>query len=408
AVVTLITYLGQTVWPANLAVFYPHPENNIRAWQVALGVALFASISGAALLFRKKTPYFFTGWFWFVGMLVPVIGIVQVGIQAHADRYMYLPQIGLSLIFVWAIVDLSATWRHRQLLLSILSVAVLASLAWCGWLQTSFWRDSESLWTRALAVTPDNETVREHLADAYLDKGRIDDAIAQARLAVAAQPESADAHGVLGAALGRTRHLDEALAHLHTALELNPQLARAHFNLGNVLLQLGEIDQALENYEMELRLQPNFPEGHNNLANALFRKGNLDAAFLHLETALRLNPNYPEAHNNLGIALSQKGQMREAIAEWNKTLATQPDNLEAQCNLAWVYATFPDSSVRNGPKALELAERALQLSGGKNAKIWRLFAAAHAEVGQFNEAIKAAESARALAEADGNAKLAQT
>src|SRR5262249_35303453 len=118
AFVTLITYLGQTVWPANLAVFYPHPENNIRAWHAALGVSLCAAASGAALLFPKKTPSFFTGWFWFVGMLVPVIGIVQVGIQAHADRYMYLPQIGLSLIFVWATVDLSATWRHRQFLLS--------------------------------------------------------------------------------------------------------------------------------------------------------------------------------------------------------------------------------------------------------------------------------------------------
>jgi hypothetical protein len=134
-------------------------------------------------------------------MLVPVIGIVQVGIQAHADRYMYLPQIGLSLTLVWAIADVSAQWSYRRLIASAISAGALVPLIWLAWIQTSYWRDSESLWEHSVAVTPDNETTREYLSDAYLDKGRIDDAIAQARHSFSNHPESADAHGLLGAAL---------------------------------------------------------------------------------------------------------------------------------------------------------------------------------------------------------------
>src|SRR5262249_15162247 len=248
----------------------------------------------------------------------------------------------------------------------------------------------------------------EHLSEAYLDKERINDAIVQGREAVKLAPDSADAYGVLGAALGRTSQLDEAIENLQTAEQLNPKLARVHYNLGNVFLKRGQIDDAIANYENELWLYPNFAEGHNNLASGLFRKGRPDEAFEHLKTALKLNPNDPEALNNLGIALSQRGEMREAIAQWNKTLEVQPDNLEAQCNLAWIFATFPDASVRNGVRAVELAERAIKLSDGKNARIWRLTAAAYAEAGRFPDAIKAAQNGVALAEAERNAALVQT
>jgi len=407
AFVSLVIYLRQTVWPQSLAVFYPYPENRVP-WAVGVAMALFAAVSIAAFALRNRKPYFLTGWFWFVGMLVPVIGIVQVGIQAHADRYNYLPQIGLCLVVVWAVADLLTGWRYERVIGGAFSVAAVIALAWSARIQTSYWYDSQSLWERALAVTPDNEMVREHLSYAYLDKGRVNDAILQAREAVKFLPESADAHGVLGAALGLTSQLDEAIAHLQTAELLNPKLARVHFNLGNVLLQRGEIDDAIANYETELRIYPTFAEGHNNLASALFQKGRPDAAFDHLKTALELNPNYPEARNNLGIALSQKGEMHEAIAQWKKTLEVQPNNLEAQCNLAWIFATFPDASIRNGAKAVELAQRAIELSDGKNARIWRLAAAAYAEAGRFQDAVKAAQNGLALAEAEGNAAFVQT
>ena len=408
AFISLMVYLGETVWPRNLAVFYPHPEGNIAFWQVAIGIVFFSSATIAALAFRKKAPYVLTGWFWFIGMLVPVLGLVQVGVQAHADRYMYLPQIGVSLMVVWFIADISAQWRYRRAALGFLAAAALAALTGAAWTQASHWGDSQTLWEHAVAVTSENETAREHLADALLEKDRIDDAIAQAQQAVSSHPESADAHGVLGAALARKGELGAALTELRAAVQLDPKLARAHYNLGNILLQRGQIDEAIGAYSVELQIQPNLPELHNNLAMALLRKQRSDPAFDHLKTALELNPNYAEARNNLAIALSQMGQMREAVVEWNKTLAIQPDHLDAQCNLAWIFATFPDSSIRNGSKAVELAQHALQLSDGRNARIWRLVAAAYAEAGQFGDAVQAAQNGLALAQAAGDSTLAQT
>ena len=408
AFVSLVIYLRQSFWPHDLAVFYPYPDNGFPVWEIVGAIAFIAAVSVAAFFWRSSKPYFFTGWFWFVGMMVPVIGIVQVGIQAHADRYNYLPQIGLGLIVAWATADFFGSQRYQQVVLTALSLVTIGALAWTARFQTSLWYDSQSLWEHALAVAPDNSLAREHLSDAYLEKGRIDDSVSQAREAVKLQPNSADSNGVLGAALARTAHLDEALTYLRNAERLNPKVARVHYNIGNVLLQQGEIDDAIANYEAELRIQPGFAEGQNNLASALFRKGQPEAALSHLKIALQLNPNYPEALNNFGIALSQSGQMREASAQWEKTLSIQPDNLDANCNLAWIFATFPDSSIRDGSKALRLAERALQLSDGKNAKIWRLVAAAHGELGQFAEAIKAAQNGLALAESENNAALTET
>lgn len=408
AFVSMMIYLGQTVWPANLAVFYPYREDNVSIWELVASILLFAAISTAVFVLRKERPYLLTGWLWFIGMLLPVIGIVQVGIQAHADRYTYLAQIGICLIVTWTIADSSVRWRHRGTILSVLAFAALVPLTWTARVQASQWSDSQSLWEHAVAVTSDNAMAREHLADADLEKGRIDDAIGAARQAVSREPENAHAHGVLGAALARKGELDEAATELRAALQLDPKLPRVHYNMANILLRRGEVDDAITNYEAELRIQPNLPELHNNLANALFQKRQPNAALDHLKTALELNPNYAEACNNLAIALSQMGQMREAIAQWNKTLAIQPDNLDAQCNLAWVFATFPDASIRDGSRSLELAQRALKLSDGKNAKIWRLVAAADAELGRFTDAIKATQNAIALAEAADDSRLVQT
>ena len=407
AFVSLMIYVGQTIWPRNLAVFYPYPANVSVSvvLAAALGVTAFTA---AAFILRRQKPYFFVGWFWFAGMLVPVIGIVQVGIQAHADRYTYLPQIGLGLIIAWAVADLFRNWKYQRLALSMCSVVVVFALAWSARAQTSYWFDSESLWKHALAATTDNETARQHLSDALLEKGRIEDAIEQAAAAVRLSPNSADAHGVLGAALARTTRSDEAITELQTALRLDPKLTQAHFNLGNVFLQHGDMINAIASYEAELALYPKSAEAHNNLANALLRSGKTAEAFDHLRMALSLNPRYPEAHNNLAIALSQTGDLRQAIEEWDKTLEIDSKNLEALCNLAWVLATSSDSSVRNGARAVELTEQAVNSSGRRNARIWRIAAAANAEAGDFQKAIEAAQKGIAIADAEGNLALVQT
>ena len=407
AFMSLMTYVGQAIWPQNLAVFYPYPDS-VPAPRLVGAIAGIIAITAAAFILRRTKPFFIVGWLWFTGMLIPVLGIIQVGIQAHADRYNYLPQIGLCLIVVWAVADLSRSWRSQRIVVSAFGVAVVIALAWAARIQTSYWFDSQSLWKHALAAAPDNETARQHLSDAFLEKGEFEEAIAQARQAINLAPESADAHGVLGAALARSSESDEAITQLQTALQLNPKLAQAHFNLGNVFLQRGDMTQAIANYESELELYPKSAEAHNNLGNALLRAGKIDQAQDQLRSALSLNPRYPEAHNNLAIVLSQTGGLREAINEWDKTLRIDPNNLEAQCNLAWVLATSSDASVRDGAKAVQLTEKAIKLSGGQNARIWRLAAAAQAEAGRFPEAIKAAQNGIAIAKSEGNMALVQT
>jgi protein O-mannosyl-transferase len=408
AFVAFVIYVWQMIWPRNLAVFYQHPGGNLPLGEIALSVAFLAVISLGAVALRNRCPYFFTGWFWYVGMLVPVIGIVQVGQQAHADRYTYLPQIGLYLAVTWAVADVSRSWRHRRVILTVAATFVLAALTWCAWIQTSHWRDSESLWRHAAAVTTDNPIASEHLADALLDKGRVDEAIAEARHGLTFRPVTASAFSMLGVALTRRGELNEALWCLGRAMELDPKLYLLHYNLGNALFQKGQVDEAIAHYKAELDTHAGFAEGHNNLGNSLLQKRRPDEALDHLKTALKLNPSYAEAHNNFGIALSQLGDMPAAITEWNKTLEIEPANLNALCNLAWVYSAFPDASIRNGSKALELAKRALEISGHRNARIWRLAAAAYAENGQFSEAIDAARKGLKLAEAEGNDNLAHT
>ena len=408
ACVSLGIYLRQTFVPRDLACFYPHPLRTLPAPVIAVSIALIIGITALAWMLRRRAPYLIAGWLWFGGMLVPVLGVIQVGEQGHADRYTYLPQIGLALAMTWGTADLLRAVRYRELILGTVSVTAIVALTWIGHVQAAYWRSSAILWEHAAAVTPENESAEEHLSDAYLEDGRIGDAVVAGRRAVDVRPDSADAQGVFGAALARQGRSDEALQHLQRAARLNPKLARVHFNLANTLMDKGQMAEAVSNYETELQLYPNFPEGHNNLANALLRAGRTDEALEHLRTALQLNPNYPEAHNNLAIALSQKGQMRDAIGEWNRTLAIDPNNLEAECNLIWVLSTFPDSTVRSGSRAIELARRAIQISGGKNARIWRLAAAAYAEAGRFEDAIKAAENGIRAAEAEGKQGLVQT
>jgi tetratricopeptide (TPR) repeat protein len=442
ALVTLCVYARQMVWPLRLSAFYPHPQDNLSFWEIGLSTALLVAITTGALLWRRKRPYFLTGWFWYVGMLVPVIGIVQVGSQAHADRYTYLPQIGLYLLITWAFADASASWRHGGVILKTVATIVLVIFVGCAWRQTSYWHDSLSLWTHALAVTSNNDTAHDALCDAFLREGKVDEAILHAQMAVDIRPDSSDAHNSLGVALSQRGRSDDALAQFEKVLKINPRRPRLHYNLATVLLQKGDIDGAIAHYQEELKIQPDYAEAHNNLSTALARKGHLEEALAHLQKALEINPNrtqvhynvamillqkgevdeaianfqkelkiqplYADAHSDLGIALSQQGRMSEAITEWQKALEIQPDNINAQSNLAWIFATHPDASIRDGPKAVNLAERVLQLSGRTNPRIFRLLAAAYAESGRFGEAIDAAQKGLQLAVTQDNSALADT
>jgi tetratricopeptide (TPR) repeat protein len=377
AIVNFTRYLLEMVWPMRLAPFYPFPRNGIPLWQLAFSIVLLVSITVLLIALGAKRPqrgYLITGWLWYVAMLLPVIGIIQVGLQGHADRYTYLPQIGLYILITWALVDLSASWSRRREILGGFAAIIIVLLSWRGANQVTFWRTSESLWTHATAVTGENALAETSLADALIARGRCDEAIPHAREAVRIQPDSADAHNNLAIALSRVGRQSEAIAHARTSAALNANRPGVYYNLATLLLQSGEIDEAIANYRNELQVQP----------------------------------QYAEARNNLGIALSQKGDVREAIAQWQETLQVDPDNLDAQCNLAWVFSTSSQKSFRNGAKAIELAQCALKLSKGKSPRIYRLLAAGYAESGRFSEAVETAQRGLQLAIDQGDALLADT
>jgi tetratricopeptide (TPR) repeat protein len=304
ALVSYITYIRQMIWPVRLAVFYPHPENHLSLWQIGFAIALLIAVSAIAFILRKDRPYLIVGWLWYLLMLVPVIGVVQINLQGHADRYTYLPEIGLYLVVAWGLADMSAAWLYRRQILSSAAAVAIVALAWAAWHQTTYWRNSESLWTHAIAVTPDNDFA------------------------------------------------------------------------------------------------------HTSIADLLLRRGRINKAISHSREALRIRPNNSDAHNNLALALLHTGNVQEALVHFEKSLQIQPDNMNAQCNLAWILATSPDFSLRDGPKAVELASYVARRAGHPNAIVLRTLAAAYAENGQFREAISIAQQALQLAISQGNSPLA--
>ena len=338
AFVAYVVYIRQMFWPTELAVFYPHPENRLPIWEVSLALIILVGIMAAAFVLRKRAPYLVTGWLWYLGMLVPVIGLLQVGWQGHADRYTYLPQIGLYIAVTWALTDLIRSWRFQRTALSAAALIVIGALSWRGWLQTSYWRDSETLFTHALAVTSNNDVALNNLGIIFLDKGQLDDAISKLQAAIDLRPENAPAH--------------------------------------------------------------------DNLAKALLKKGQVAEATVHYRKFLELEPANVEARNTLGTALIQQGHIREAIDQWQEVLALQPENGNAASNLAWVFATCTDDSIRDGTRAAQLGEKALRISGGKIPMIYKVLAAAYAENGRFADAVETAQRGAKLATSQGNSPLA--
>jgi tetratricopeptide (TPR) repeat protein len=440
--VSCVIYTKQMIWPARLAVFYPHPGDRLPVWEIGLATVLLGVVSAGGIALRHKRPYLVTGWFWYLIMLLPVIGLVQVGSQAHADRYTYLPQIGLYVLLAWGITDALASrlaperirraGLRRRILAATASAAIMA-LAWCAHVQASYWRNGESLWRHALAVTSDNFmahdglgqclSIRGHLDEAIdhfkmalkiapgyreieanlmlalAKKGRTDEAITLLQALLKEYPNDAQLQYNLGNALQRKGDSRGAVAAYEKALAIQGRYPAAHYNLGIALDQNGQIDEAIAHYQEAVKEQPNYSQAYCLLGNDLLQKARVDDAIAAYEQALKSRPTYPEVENNIGLALLQKGRPSEAVAHWQNALALQPDSVFSLNNLAWVLATFPESWIRNKEQALALAEHANQLAGDNNPTILRTLAAAYAENDRFTEARATAERGLQLANA---------
>ena len=406
AIVSYGIYVWEMIWPQNLAVFYP-PMPAMPIWQIVIASALLLIITAMAIWLARRRAYVLVGWLWYLGMLVPVIGLVQVGSQSHADRYTYLPQIGLYVLLIWGAADLCARWRHRRMALGAVSMMILVGLIFCARAQTSYWQNSESLWTHSLACTPDNALAENNLGDVLSRMGREDEAMIHLQRAVQINPRFAKAYFNLGnLSLQRGRN-DEAMGYFQQALQIDPRYAEAHNNLGYALYSTGHQDEAMAQFQQALQIDPDDTVAHNDLGSALLSMGRDDEAIVQFRQVLQINPDDTDAHLNLGKALIRMGQEGEAMAYYKRALQINPRSLNIQNDLAWVLATVSPAALRDGPRAVELAEQANQNSGGGDPIILRTLAAAYAEAGRFDDAVRTAQKAIVLARATGQSGLVE-
>jgi len=333
AVIAIGWYLSKLFVPINLAVFYPYPRQvNIVA--LLASAAVIIAISVQAWRWRRQQPWLLFGWLFMLITLAPVIGIVQSGEQAWADRYTYLPLIGVVVSMVWGVEALVRARGWNVRITAALTAMVIVALTATSFVQTTHWRDSESLMTHALAVTERNFVAHTNLAALFTDRGQHDEAITHARAAIAASPRHPPAYLNLGSALQAQGKLEDAAAAYREAVALRPNAALGHFNLGSALHAMGRVNEAIACYERALALDPAMPSAHTNLGFALFDRGQLDAAIAHYRQALEVEPSSPVARTNLGMALSSQGQHDAALREYEAVLRTNPGYIQARFNMA--------------------------------------------------------------------------
>ncbi|MCC6821644.1 MAG: tetratricopeptide repeat protein [Verrucomicrobia subdivision 3 bacterium] len=345
AVMSYVRYLANTLWPAKLAVIYPHPAvyyataERWSGWQIGLAALTLLAVSAACLRSLRSRPYLAVGWFWYLGTMLPVIGLVQVGEQAMADRYTYLPLIGPVISVVWGIADFSTRWSGRRPLLWGLAVGLLIVGSVATRQQVDYWSDTVRLFQRTLAVTSANPS--------------------------------------------------------------------AHFAVGVGLEKTGEIEAAIRQYRAAIAIDSGYPKAHYNLGQLFRKQERWPEAALHYRAALAANPADVYSHLNLATVLQALNQTRAAVLEFEAALRLDPDSIEALNNLAWILATSSEDELRDGPQAVVFGEKACALSNGSLPTAVGTLAAAYAEAGRYADAVKTGERARDLAAAAGQAALAQ-
>ncbi len=351
AVVAYVEYLGQTIYPAHLAVLYPYPEGGPSVVEVTFSLLLLLIISVVFFLWRKNFPFALTGWLWFVGMLVPMIGIVQVGSQPIADRYTYLPQIGLYILATWGAMELINNWRHKREVLAVASLLIIGALVTRSYFQTLYWQNSEVLWRHTIDVNPNNYIAQNDLGGTLEEKGQF----------------------------------NEAIAHYREAVQLNPNVARVQNNLGYALLQGGRVEEGIDHLQDALRIDPTYSEAYNHMGSALMKKGQVAEAIPYYQKAIQLNNSYADAHNNLGVAFLRSGQVDEAIAHYKAAVAIKPGSAEMQINLGNTFA-----SKGEWVEAIDCYEAALKTKSdvAKDARLRNNLGAALEKAGKADEALE--------------------
>jgi protein O-mannosyl-transferase len=435
ALVSYVSYVRKTLWPVNLAPYYPLPDS-IGVWQVATAAVVLGSITLLAIWWLQSRPYFAFGWFWYLGTLVPVIGLVQVGNQALADRYTYIPLIGLFIIVAWGGWDLLQHVPMPRPVAGAAAFTVVIAFGIITSQQLAYWKSSEILFRRTIEVTGDNPRAYVNLGAALASENRYDEAVSvyqdilgrkpedaelQARLAMILaiqgknaesiqhyrhalqiDPRHPEAHNGLGFALASTGQWEEAAGHHLEALRLKPEFPEARYNLGKIYAAQGKAQLAIDQFTEALKLRPDYTEVHDKFALVLSGQGRFEEALPHFAAAARARPEDAELRYRFGMALYLRKKTPEAIVQLRAAVQLQSDWTEALGNLAWILATYSGSTPEDAAQALVYAQKAIARQPIPDAAAFDTLAAAYALAGRFAEAIKSAEEALLLAQAAGD------
>jgi tetratricopeptide (TPR) repeat protein len=339
ALTSYVSYIGKMLWPAKLAIIYPYGQT-VAAWQVWTACCLIIGISLLSVKFFRSHPWFPVGWLWFLGALFPVIGLVQVGAQSMADRYTYVPVIGLFIIIAWGLFEFLARWSYQKLIFIVIAVTVSGIFMGAAWKQIGYWKNGVTLFKRAVDVTEKNYIAENNLGQALMLRGKV---------RVAAE-------------------------HFKKSLEINPRFPPAHFNVGLTLAQQNKPEEALQSYAKALAEKPDYAAAYNFAGKAHYLLGNTEQAVLNYQQAININSSYADAHNNLGRALFRLGEHEKALASCQQAIAIDPAYAKAYNNLGnfWYHTGHSEKALPNYRKALEIDPKFAEAYNGAGAAMIRM------------------------------------
>ncbi|MHC4213868.1 MAG: tetratricopeptide repeat protein [Planctomycetota bacterium] len=352
-----VMYIAKMLWPSNLAVFYPHPGGNYSVARVVVYAVLLVVLTIVLVFILYRRKYLAVGWFWYAGTLIPVIGLVQVGAQARADRYMYISMIGLLFIVAWTARELAQRWAGLRIVTSIIAVVIVAASAVATRKQLSHWKDSAALFGHAVAATSNNSVMHNNLANELNKQGKTDEAIRHFERSLQIKPNSSEVHNNLGNALTRLGRNDRAIDHYKEAIRLKPEFAVAHYNLGLTFYRNKRFGDAISAYRQAVELKPNYTDAWNNLGMAQADFGDFEHAVESYRQAIEIKPDFVVAHGRLGLALAKLNRIDEAIEQFELVLQARPDDYEMHFNIGFLF-----ESSGKGQKAIDHYRRSLQIN----------------------------------------------
>ncbi|MBC2717646.1 MAG: tetratricopeptide repeat protein [Desulfobacteraceae bacterium] len=329
ALVSYVLYIGKMMYPVKLACLYPHP-GTLAWWKVLTAGLFLLMVSALAIRTAKTHPYFMVGWLWYLGTLVPVIGLVQVGAQSMADRYTYIPLIGLFIMFVWGLPEILKQWRLQKVFMGAFSIVLIVILTGLTWKQAGYWKNSTTLFEHALTVTDNNSTIHYNLGNVLAEKGQDREAMNHYVQALQVKPDFADAHNNLANLYAQQGNPDAAIEHYLKVLVINPDYEGARYNLGIALDSQGRTEEAVPHFFAALKDMPDNADAFFKTGNVLFKSGDIDSAIKYYQQALQIKPDFVDAHCNLGVALFRKGDVDGSVAAFKAALRLQPDFKAAQ------------------------------------------------------------------------------